>query len=235
MPSREGNGTTSRRDRLGTRTTTGDGMATDKAQTWVYSEEYAAEREAVAAAREVAVELGAEPVTTGVGATLRMLAAVADARAVLEIGTGAGVSGLWLLEGMSPDGVLTTIDSESEFQKHARSAFHAAGVPGHRTRLIAGRALDVLPRMAAGGYDMVVIDADVSETPEYLDHALRVLRPGGVAVVVHALWHDRVADPAQRDADTVVMREITRVLGETEEFVSALLPVGDGVAVAVRH
>ena len=66
MPSREGNGTTSRRDRLGTRTTTGDGMATDKAQTWVYSEEYAAEREAVAAAREVAVELGAEPVTTGV-------------------------------------------------------------------------------------------------------------------------------------------------------------------------
>lgn len=210
-------------------------MATDKAQTWVYAEEYVPERDIVASAREIALDLGADPVTTGVGAALRMIAAVAGARAVLEIGTGAGVSGLWLLEGMSPDGVLTTIDHEVEFQKHARRAFLAAGVSSQRTRLIAGRALDVLPRMAARAYDMVVVDGDVSETPEYLDHAVRVLRPGGVAVVVHALWHDRVADPARRDADTVVMREVVRVLGQTEEFIPALLPVGDGLAVAVRR
>ena len=210
-------------------------MATDKAQTWVYSEDYIPERETVAAARGVAMDLGAQPVSTGVGATLRMLAAVAGARAVLEIGTGAGVSGLWLLEGMSPDGVLTTIDHEVEFQKHARRAFLADGISAHRTRLIAGRALDVLPRMAARAYDMVVVDADVAETPEYLDHTVRILRPGGVVAVVHALWHDRVADPAQRDPETVVMREIIRVLGETPEFMPALLPIGDGLAVAVRR
>ncbi|MCI1642148.1 MAG: O-methyltransferase [Actinomyces sp.] len=210
-------------------------MAADKARSWVYAEGYIPERDVVAHAREVALDLGADPVSTGVGSALRMVAAVAGARAVLEIGTGAGVSGLWLLDGMSPDGVLTTIDHEVEFQKHARRAFQAAGVSGQRTRLIAGRALDVLPRMAAHGYDLVVVDADISETPEYLDHAVRVLRSGGVVAVAHALWHDRVSDPAQRDEDTVVMREIVRVLGQAEEFLPCLLPVGDGLAVAVRR
>ena len=210
-------------------------MASDKGQTWVYAEDYVPESEVIGTAREVAVDLGAEPVSSGVGAVLRMVAAVAGARAVLEVGTGAGVSGLWLLEGMSPDGVLTTIDHEVEFQKQARKAFLAAGVSSQRTRLIAGRALDVLPRMAARGYDMVVIDADVSETPEYLDHAVRVLRPGGVAVVVHALWHDKVADPAQRDGDTVVMREVVRYMSSAEEFLPTLLGSGDGLLVAVRR
>lgn len=210
-------------------------MASDKGQTWVYAEDYVPESEAITAAREVAVDLGADPVSSGVGAALRMVAAVAGARAVLEVGTGAGVSGLWVLEGMSPDGVLTTIDHEVEFQKQARKAFLAAGVASQRTRLIAGRALDVLPRMAARGYDMVVVDGDVSETPEYLDHAVRVLRPGGVVVVVHALWHDKVADPAQRDADTVVMREVVRYMSSAEEFLPTLLGSGDGLLVAVRR
>lgn len=207
----------------------------EKAQTWQYVEEYLSEGEIIAQAREAAVDLGAQPVSPGVGAALRMLAAVAGARAVLEIGTGAGVSGLWLLDGMANDGVLTTIDYEPEFHKQARRAFQSAGVSSQRTRLISGRALDVLPRMAAGGYDMVVIDADVTEAPAYLDHAVRVLRPGGTVIVLHALWHDQVADPARRDADTVVMREIGRFLARSEEFVPALLPVGDGMAVAVRR
>lgn len=210
-------------------------MAADKAQTWVYAEDFVTERDMVAQAREVAVDLGANPVSTGTGAALRMLAAVSGARAVLEVGTGAGVSGLWLLDGMPADGVLTTIDHEVEFQKHARRAYMAAGVSSQRTRLIAGRALDVLPRMAARGYDMMVIDGDVMESPEYLDHAVRVLRPGGVVALVHALWHDQVADPARRDAETVVCREVVRFLASSEEFIPALLPVGDGLAVAVKR
>lgn len=207
----------------------------DKAQAWVYVEDFVPESDIVAEARATAVELGAEPVSTGVGAALRMLAAVAGARAVLEVGTGAGVSGLWLLDGMAADGVLTSIDAEVEFHKHARSAFAKAGVSSQRTRLIAGRALDVLPRMAARGYDMMVLDADIAETPQYLDHAVRVLRPGGVIVFVHALWHDQVADPARRDAETVVCREVVRFLGESADFLPALLPMGDGLAVAVKR
>ncbi len=113
----------------------------DKAQTWVYTEDYVAESDALTAARAVATEMGASPVSPGAGAALRMLAAVSGARAVLEVGTGAGVSGLWLLDGMAADGVLTTIDSESELLGHARRNFAAAGLSSHRTRLIAGRAL----------------------------------------------------------------------------------------------
>ena len=210
-------------------------MAADKAQSWVYAEEYVAENEVLAQAREAATDLGAHPVSPGTGAALRLLAAASGARAVLEVGTGAGVSGLWLLSGMAADGVLTTIDYEAEFHKHARRAFAAAGIPSQRARLIAGRALDVLPRMAARGYDMMVVDGAVSELPAYLDHAMRVLRPGGMIVVVHALWGDSVADPARRDAETVVMRETVRVLGESDEFLPCLLPVGDGLLVAVKR
>lgn len=207
----------------------------DKALTWQYVEDYIPENEILREAREAAIELGAAPLSPGIGQALRAVTAMCGARAVLEIGTGAGVSGLWILDGMPADGVLTSIDHEVEFQREARRAFQAAGVPTQRTRLIAGRALDVLPRMAARGYDMVVIDADVTEAPEYLDHAVRVLRPGGVVVVLHALWHDQVADPARRDADTVVMREIVQFLANSPDFVPALLPVGDGMAVAVKR
>ncbi len=108
----------------------------DKAQTWVYTEDYVTESDALTAARAVATEMGASPVSPGTGAALRMLAAVSGARAVLEVGTGAGVSGLWLLDGMATDGVLTTIDSESELLGHARRNFAAAGLSSHRTRLI---------------------------------------------------------------------------------------------------
>ena len=210
-------------------------MASDKALSWVFAEEFVEENDILAQARETATDLGAEPVSTGVGATLRLLAATCGAKAVLEIGTGAGVSGLWLLQGMSADGVLTTIDHEVEFHKYARRAFTAAGIPSQRTRLSAGRAWAVLPRMAARGYDMMVIDAPADEIPDYLDHALRVLRPGGLIVIVHALWHDQVADPAQRDEQTVMMRELAKVLASSEQFVPAMLPVGDGLLAAVKR
>ena len=75
----------------------------------------------------------------GVGAALQLLAAATGAKAVMEIGTGAGASGLWLLGGMPPDGILTTIDVETEHQRAARDAFAAAGFAHQRTRVIAGR------------------------------------------------------------------------------------------------
>lgn len=210
-------------------------MATDKAQVWDFCESYVPESESVRAAREVALELGANPITSGTGALLRTLAATRDARSVMEIGTGAGVSSLWLLEGMNPDGVLTTIDPEGEFQRAARTSFKKAGIASHRSRFINDRALDVLPRMADDAYDMVVIDGPAEETPHYLDHAARMLRRQGILVVTNALWFGAVANPAKRDMDTVIMREMTRALLESEQFVVSLLPIGEGVEVAVRR
>ena len=131
-----------------------------------------------------------------------MLAAAVGARAVVEVGTGAGVSGLWLLEGMPADGILTTIDIEAEHQRAAKEAYAAAGVAHQRTRVITGRALDVLPRMTDGAYDIVLIDADKEGYPGYVEEATRLLRSGGVLVLDNMLWHDKVADPAARDDTT---------------------------------
>lgn len=186
-------------------------------------------------ARARAAELGCVPVLPGSGAALRMLAATLPARSVVEIGTGTGVSGLWLLDGMPADGVLTTIDVEPEHQSAAKEAFAEAGVPGNRTRVIGGRALDVLPRLTDGAYDLVLADAAKEEYSDYLEQALRLLRPGGVVAFDNALWHDRVADPAQRDATTTAIRELGRHVREDERLVACMLPVGDGLLVAVKH
>jgi predicted O-methyltransferase YrrM len=186
-------------------------------------------------ARARAAELGCRPIEPGGGAALRLLAAVLDARAVVEIGTGTGVSGIWMLRGMRPSGVLTSIDVEPEHQRAAREAFAAEGIAPNRARLIGGRALEVLPRLTDGGYDIVFCDADKKEYAGYLEESVRLLRPGGVVAFDNALWHDRVADPAQRDETTVAIREVGRALREDERFLACMLPVGDGLLCAVKR
>lgn len=175
------------------------------------------------------------PVLPGVGAMLRVLAALLPARAVVELGTGTGVSGLCLLRGMPEDGVLTTIDIEAEHQRAARETFTDAGIRSGRTRLINGRALDVMPRLTDGAYDLVLLDADKAEYGAYLEQALRLLRPGGLLAVDNALWHDRVADPAQRDESTTAVREMGKAVRDHPGLVPAMLPCGDGLLLAVKR
>lgn len=205
-----------------------------KPTSWAYAEEFVAEDEVLRAARSRAKEVGVAPIGAGGGATLRFLAAVTEARAVVEIGTGTGVSGLWLLRGMRTDGVLTTVDTEAEHQRLAKEGFTEAGIAPQRVRLIPGAALDVLPRLTDGHYDMVFADGDKLEYSEYLDEALRLLRPGGIVAFDNALWHDRVADPAQRDAETVAIRELGRTVQRHDSLLPVLLPVGDGLLVAKK-
>lgn len=191
------------------------------------------EDEATQAARARATELSAGPVSPAQGAALRMLAAACGAKTVLEVGTGAGVSGLWVLQGMTPEGVFTSLDSDAEFIEAARQAFRDARVSPQRTRLINGRALDVLPRMTQAGYDMVILDGDVRQLAPTLVHARRICRPGGLIVVVHSLWGDRVADPARRDEATVAMRHAIQALNDDPDLLTATLTCGDGLTVAV--
>jgi predicted O-methyltransferase YrrM len=188
----------------------------------------------LAAARARAAEVGVVPIGSGGGAALRFLAAVLEARAVVEIGTGTGVSGLWLLRGMRPDGVLTTVDIEAEHQRLARQSFTEDGIANQRVRTIPGAALDVLPRLTDGHYDLVFCDGDKREYSAYLAEALRLLRPGGVVAFDNALWHDRVADPAQRDEETVAIRELGHHVAEHDGLLPVLLPVGDGLLAAKK-
>jgi predicted O-methyltransferase YrrM len=156
----------------------------------------------------------------------------------VEIGTGCGTSGIWLLRGMRPGGVLTSVDVEPEHQRLARAAFIAAGFPASRCRLIGGLALEVLPRLADGAYDIVFCDADRQEFGDYLTAALRLLRPGGIVVFNSALpgqlagaGHERMPSEAEVEAAAAV-REQVRV---DERLVPLLLPIGTGLLAAVKQ
>jgi predicted O-methyltransferase YrrM len=199
-------------------------------------EGFLTEDEPLLMARRNAADLGgAPPVSPSGGAVLRFIAASVGAKAVVEIGTGCGTSGIWLLRGMRSGGVLTSVDVDPEHQRLARSAFTEAGFASNRYRLIGGKAADVLPRLTDGGYDMVFCDADKHEYPDYLTAALRLLRPGGAVVFDNALWGGRVADPARTDQETTAIREVCERVRDDERLVPLLLPVGDGLLAAVTQ
>jgi predicted O-methyltransferase YrrM len=195
-----------------------------------YVESYLPDDDALLSARVRAEDLGCVPLGGAAGAALCFLATSLRARAVVEIGTGTGISGLYLLRGMAPEGVLTSIDIEPEYHRTARQTFAEAGFPPGRTRLIMGRALDVLPRLTTGGYDLVFIDAARAEYPSYYEHGVHLLRPGGV-IAFHGVLAPR-ADPARRDPGALAARELARALRDDERLVPSLLPVGGGLLVA---
>lgn len=200
-----------------------------------FAEAYADEDIVLQTARSLSHELGLDSVTPAAGSVLRLLAAAGSAKAVVEIGTGAGVSGVWLLRGMRAHGVLTTIDVENEHQRIARRIFVEAGFAASRTRIITGRALDVLPRLADGAYDLVFVDADVTEFGACAEAALRLLRPGGVLLINNAMADGRISDPSARDVDTLTVRETVRAVRESEEWIPAIVPSGAGLLAAVKR
>lgn len=207
-----------------------DDTARDPVGAWVTA--FQPEDAPLIAARQRAAEVGVAAVDPACGAVLRLLAAASQARAVVEVGTGAGVSALWLLRGMRPDGVLTTIDAEPEHHRLAKLSLAEAGIASGRARLIAGRALQVLPKLSDGAYDLVHCDAARAENLDYLAAALRLLRPGGTVVFSGALSGGRVAEPSARDAETVALRELARAVREEPRLVPAVLS-GPGMLVAV--
>ena len=200
----------------------------DKDSSWRYAEEFVAEPETIATARQHSMELGIDAVTPAMGAQLALLAAASTCRSILEIGTGAGVSGLWLLRG-APNAVLSSIDVEYDHQQVARTAFADADVPANRIRLITGVAAQVLPRMNDGAYDLVFIDADPESLLDYVEHGLRIARRGGIVVVAHALWRGRVADPAARDDTVADYRALLATIAESSAVAAALSTAGDGL------
>jgi len=199
-------------------------------------DDFAPEDEPLLTARSNAEKMGgAVPVSAVTGAALRFLAAAIGARAVVEVGTGYGTSGIWLLRGMRPGSVLTSVDPEPEHHALAKAAFLAAGFPSSRYRLISGRALDVLPRLADGAYDLVFCDADKREYPEYLTAALRLLRPGGIVAFDNALWADQGQNVAHRDPETAPIGELLDQVSTAADLVPLPLPIGCGLLGAVKR
>lgn len=195
---------------------------------WKFAEDFIVESPAIAAARQLSLENGVDPISPAVGAQLAVIAAATNAGTAIEIGTGLGVSGLWLFAG-APRVILTSIDIELDYQQSAKKAFADAEVPANQARLIAGRALDVLPRMNEASYDLVIVDADPASVVEYVEHGLRLVRVGGTVLVPHALWRGRVADAAQRDDTVADFRTLLAESAKSPAVISALSLSGDGL------
>ena len=206
----------------------------DKISSWKFAEDFVTENEPIRDARARAEEMGIECVTASVGAHLAFLVSSLQAKAIVEVGTGAGVSGLHILSG-SPTAVLATIDNEQENQAAAKLAFADAGIATNRTRVIVGKAVDVMSNMADAAYDLVFLDADRDSLEDQLREASRMLRPGGVVAIAHALWRDRVPDPAMRDDATNTYRDVLRFFDNNNDFITSLIASGDGLLLASKQ
>lgn len=200
---------------------------------WKYVDEAVVEHDSIGRARQQSLELGVDAVSPAIGAQIGLIAAATRATSIIELGTGLGVSGLWMLRS-ARQALLTSIDTETEYLQHAREHFADAGIPAARVRLIAGRAAEVLPRMNEASYDIVFVDADAASVIEYVEHGLRLAKVGGSVLVAHALNQGRVADPARRDDTTSSFRSLITALADSPAVVTAVTPVGDGLLQIVK-
>lgn len=191
-----------------------------------------AEDEPLRAARARSEEADIRVVAPESGALLRFFARMLNARHVVEVGSGGGYSGLWLLGGMDPRGALTTIDIDRDHQALAQRAFADARL-SDRVRSMLGPALAVLPKLADGQYDVMFLDSVPEEYPEYLEEARRLLRPGGLLLAEGVLAGGGVADPATEDAGALALALFAQAVRDSPDLRPVLLPVGDGLLAAL--
>ncbi|TVR56390.1 MAG: O-methyltransferase [Gemmatimonadales bacterium] len=167
--------------------------------------------------------------------TLQLLLRLVGARRVLEVGTLAGYSALWIVRALPPGGTLTTVERSPERAAKARQLLAEAGV-GDRVEVVEGEAAAVLAGIAGGGpFDALFLDADKEGLPGYLDQAARILAPGGLLLVDNALWKGRVLDPEARDEATEAVRAMARKIAADPGWDGSILPTGDGLLVALRR
>jgi predicted O-methyltransferase YrrM len=206
----------------------------DRGDMRVFATNFLPETEIIQRARQRGVEIGTYDTSPSVGSLLRYLTHLVGATSIVEVGTGAGVSGLWIFQAMTQKGLLTSIDDEVENAKLAKQAFEEAGINASRFRLITGNSREIVGKLADSLYDIFILrrNTDLLET---IEHAHRSLRPGGVLVIDRALLAGKVADPTQRDPESIGYREAIKVIKESHDhWLPMLLPVGDGVMVATK-
>lgn len=182
-------------------------------------------------ARKNGEEVGAAEPSAAVGNFLKFLTQLTGAKSVVEIGTSSGVSGLWVLQGLPSDGVLTTIDAEREHSKIARNVFEEADIPSTKYRIITGNLIDVIGKLADNSYE-VVITRDGMDLFEVVQESHRLLRPGGLLVIDHALSGGKVADSTQRDPESISRRDAIKVIKEDARWSSTVIPIGAGILLA---
>ncbi len=174
------------------------------------------------------------------GRLLALLVQLASARSVLEIGTLGGYSAIWMGRALPPDGHLVTLEADPNHAEIARHNISLAGL-GHIIEVRVGRALETLPRIAAerdGAFDLVFIDADKPNNPEYFQWALRLPSPGSLIVVDNVVRNGAVVDATSSDPNVQGTRRLYEMFArERRVSTTVIQTVGskgyDGFAIAV--
>ncbi len=163
------------------------------------------------------------------GRLLKMLTRLCDPRLVLELGTFTGYSALCIAEGLPAGGKLITIEVDDELEDFIRSQFSATPL-GEKIELRIGPALDICSTIADESIDMIFIDANKREYPDYLKEAERMLHRGGLVVADNTLWSGHVCDPVYaRDPQTAGVREFNDLAATHPAFETVILPFRDGI------
>lgn len=167
-----------------------------------------------------------------VGRLIFVLARSIGAKRVFELGSGFGYSAQWFARALPEDGLVVLTEGSAERAADARAFLDRAGLLS-RCRIEVGSALDLLAE-EKGEFDIVFNDIDKHQYGEVYEAARRVLRPGGLLISDNMLWYGKVLDEPPRDAATAGVKELTRKLHASPEFVTTLVPIRDGVTVSVR-
>lgn len=162
------------------------------------------------------------------GRLLKMLTKICAPKLAVELGTFTGYSALCIAEGLPDDARLVTIEVDDELEDFIRRQLDV--VPhGRKVELRIGAALDICCEFADGSVDMMFIDADKRQYPEYLHEAARMLRPGGLIIADNTLWSGHVCDPAYNDPQTRGVREFNDIAAAHPSFETVILPIRDGI------
>ncbi|WP_085723270.1 class I SAM-dependent methyltransferase [Pseudomonas sp. R37(2017)] len=172
------------------------------------------------------------------GQFLALLVKLTGARRLLEVGTFTGYSALCMAAALPADGSLICCDIPGDYNAIALRYWQEAGLAG-RIDLRLAPALETLAELERQGqgeqYDLVFIDADKANYPGYLEHALRLLRVGGLAVFDNTLWSGRVLEASPESADTRAIQALNRALKDDARVDLSLLPLGDGLTLCRKR
>jgi predicted O-methyltransferase YrrM len=167
------------------------------------------------------------------GALLEVLVRATGGRAVLEIGTFVGTSAGWMARGLAPGGRIDSLEYDDASADRAEAFFARAGI-ADRVRVLRGPAIASLPGLADGTYDLCYIDADKTGYAGYLEHAVRLVRPGGMVVADNVFSGGRVAAPAgEREPNAQALAEFTAIALAHPRLRTAVVTVGDGITLSV--
>ena len=165
------------------------------------------------------------------GRVLSLLSKIIQPKNILEIGTYTGYSALCLAEGMREDGQLHTIDVNEELSDMQRKYFDQSSY-GKQIMAHTGDALNIIPAMDMV-FDLVFIDAEKKEYPNYFHQVMQKTRPGSIILSDNVLWSGKVVEPLEKkDQTTKILLEYNRMLKEDPRLDTVLLPIRDGLTLS---